>query len=164
MFPLREELLPDPVELRCGAVVQEYRGAAMDVAKLNRLCTHARVNFARFIKAKGLRPTHAGAFRWNLSFLPEGSCYRCLNDEEFRFRDRYYKGTLIGYSDLVYQYVFVFSDSHDADFALTFVHELFHAMSMFYGIYENHPGSWDEKNVIEERLAEDFTAWLGYGR
>ncbi|HOU90047.1 MAG TPA: hypothetical protein PLU22_03330 [Polyangiaceae bacterium] len=37
-------------------------------------------------------------------------------------------------------------------------------MSMFHGIYENHAGSWDEKNVIEERLAEDFTAWLGYGR
>jgi len=58
----------------------------------------------------------------------------------------------------------MFLDSRDADFALTFVHELFHAMSMFHGIHENHPGSWDEKNGIEERVAEDFTAWLGCGR
>ncbi len=28
-------------------------------------------------------------------------------------------------------------------------------MSMFHGDRENHPGSWDENNVIEERLAED---------
>lgn len=58
----------------------------------------------------------------------------------------------------------MFSDSRDADFALTFVRELFHAMSMFYGIFENQVGSWDGRNWIEERLAEDFTAWLGFGR
>ncbi len=71
MHPFPEELLQDPVELRCGVVMRECQGAAMDVAELNR---------------------------------------------------------------------------------------------PFYGICENHPGSWDEQNLIEEGLAEDFTPWLGHGR
>jgi hypothetical protein len=88
-----------------------------------------------------------------------------LNDETYRFRYRFVKGiTVTGYTDRSEKYSFAISDTSDSEFKVTFVHEMFHAMSMFYGVYENHPGTLSDKSRADEILAQEFTVWLGYGR
>lgn len=163
MTPFPEEMLESPVTLDCGARVQEVRGASMNYPRLNSMCTHAYTNFFKFIEAKGLKTKHRERFHWNVSFLPENTCYRCLNDENYRFRHRHVRGRLIGYTDKNAGYAFM-SSRRDHEFNTTFVHELFHSLSMYYGVYDNHPGGWPEKTAADERLAQDFTEWLGYGR
>jgi hypothetical protein len=163
MTPLPNEFLADPVTLDCGITVQEARGITLDYPRLNSLCTHAYANFFKFIDAKGLKTSHRASFKWNASFLPEKPCYRCLNDEAYRFKYRHVHGNLIGYTDKDVGYAFM-SSVRDAQFNTTFVHELFHSMSMYYGVYDNHPGNWAAKTAADEVLAQDFTEWLGYGR
>ena len=163
MTPFPEEMLSNPVTLDCGLTVQEARGISPNYPRLNSLCTHAYSNFFKFIEAKGLETRHREPFKWNASFLPEASCYRCLNDEGYRFKYRYVHGRLIGYTDKNEQYAFM-SSVRDRQFKTTFVHELFHSMSMYYGVYDNHPGGWAAKTAADEVLAQDFTEWLGYGR
>lgn len=163
MTPLPSERLDNPVTLDCGATVQEARGISLDYSRLNAMCTHALSNFFKFTKAKNLRENHTDPFSWNLSFLPEDNCYRCLNDETHRFRYRFVHGHLIGYTDKDERYAFM-SSVYDSEFNTTFVHELFHSMSMYYGVYDNHPGDYSEKTNKDEGLAQEFTEWLGYGR
>jgi hypothetical protein len=163
MAPLSGEKLEQPVALDCGAIIQEVRGFHPNYAVLNSMCTHAYSNFFKFVKAKGLQYNHSEQFQWNLSFLPEERCYRCLNDEAYRFRHRHVQGYLIGYTDRDERYAFM-SNVVDGEFNTTFVHELFHAMSMYYGVYDNHPGNYAQKTAQDEKLAQDFTEWLGYGR
>lgn len=164
MTPLPEEKLENPITLDCGIIVQEVRGNSADYATLNSMCTHAYTNFWKFVDAKDLQTNHRARFIWNVSFLPDDTCYRCLNDEQYRFRYRHVKGRLVGYTDRDQRYAFVLSNNRDREFNVTFVHELFHAMSMYYGIYDNHPGNWSQKTAADERLAVEFTEWLGYGR
>lgn len=161
--PLQNELLRNPVTLDCGAVVREVRGSSQNYAQLNDMCTHAYSNFFQYIKAKGLRVSHYNTFDWNISFLPEATCYRCLNDEKFRFNNRFVGGAVIGYTSRNDHWAFITS-ARDSEFMVTFVHEMFHSMSMFYGVYDNHPGSWAQKTNADEKLAAEFTEWLGYGR
>jgi len=163
MTPFPSETLDTPVTLDCGASIEEVRGGKLDYAKLNSLCTHAASNFFRFVDAKGLKTgDRSQAFSWSVSFLPGASCYRCLNDEDYRFHNRFVKGYVTGYTDLNSRFSFVISKSRELK--VTFVHEMFHAMSMFYGVYENHTGNYSEKTAKDEALAQEFTEWLGYGR
>jgi len=164
MLPLPEETLSSPVQLDCGIVIKEVRGGSLNVAKLNQMCSRAASSFFPFIEREGLTPMHRNSFDWNVSFLPEPRCYRCLNDETYRFKFRHVHGMLIGYTDLNQGYIFMLSDFSDREFNVTFVHELFHAMSMFYGVYNSHPGSWSDKTAADDRLAYAFTDALGYGR
>lgn len=161
MAPFPKEKLANPVTLDCGATVQEARGINLDYAHLNAMCTHAYSNFFKYIDAKGLKYNHRAPFRWSLSFLPEDNCYRCLNDEKYRFKHRFVKGRLIGYTDKDHRYAFM-SNIRDQEFNDTFVHELFHSMSMYYGVYSNHPGNNAQKTAADEKLAVEFTSWLGY--
>lgn len=161
--PLPEELLENPVTLNCGATVREVDGPTPNYANLNSMCTHAHSNFFKFIEAKGLRTQHRRAFTWNLSFIPESASYRDLNDERYRFHNRFIRGRVIGYTSRNHRYAFM-SSRIDSEYNVTFVHELFHSMSMHYGVYDNHPGTWAEKTATDERLAVEFTEWLGYGR
>jgi hypothetical protein len=163
MTPLPNELLDNPVTLDCGITVQEVRGN-VNFNKINSMCTYAYTKFWKFITKRGIETNGREGFFWNISFIPEGSCYRCLNDDEFRFKYRNVKGPLVGYTDRDQRYAFMLSNSNDAEFNVTFVHELFHSMSMYYGIYDNHPGNWSEKTLADEILAEEFTEWIGYGR
>lgn len=163
MPPFPEEMLDPPVTLTCGATVREARSFTPDYRRLNRLCTRATTHFFPFIERKGLEVTHREPFAWGISFLPERTCYRCLNDEAYRFRYRQAKGAVIGYTDKNSEYFFM-TTIVDREFSVTFVHELFHALSMFYGIYDAHPGSWESKAAADEKLAVEFTEWLGYGR
>jgi hypothetical protein len=164
MLPLPEEMLNTPVTLDCGVVIKEVRGGSLNIAKLNRMCSLAESRFFPFVESKGLTPRNHSVFSWGVSFLPEPRCYRCLNDEDYRFKYRHVHGALIGYTDLEQRYIFMLSDFSDREFNVTFVHELFHAMSMYYGIYESHVGSWGEKTAADDKLAYEFTETLGYGR
>jgi hypothetical protein len=167
MEPFSSELLDKYIKLDCGAMIQEVRGGPLDYAKLNSLCSHARSNFFKFVDSKkqSTFDNREDKFTWNISFLPIGSCYRCLNDESYRFKDRFIKGiTVTGYTDRSAKYSFAISNTGDSEFTVTFVHEMFHAMSMYYGVYENHPGDYAAKSRADETLAQEFTVWLGYGR
>lgn len=161
--PFQSELLENPVVLDCGATIREVRGSSQNYAQLNSMCTHAYSNFFQFIAAKGLRVNNHDPFQWNISFLPEATCYRCLNDEKYRFNNRFIGGAVIGYTSRNDRYAFI-SSTRDSQSNVTFVHEMFHSMSMFYGVYDNHSGSWSRKTEADERLATEFTEWLGYGR
>lgn len=161
--PLSRELLESPVTLDCGATVRESRGSVQDYKHLNDMCTHAALNFFKYINARNLKAQNDLPFTWNISFLPIDNGYRSLNDEEFRFNNRFIGGRVIGYTDRNDRYAYM-SSVHDREFDTTFVHEMFHAMSMHYGVYDNHPGTWMEKTEADERCAQEFTEWLGYGR
>lgn len=161
--PFQNELLRNPVMLECGVTIREVRGGSLNYAQLNSMCTHAYSNFFRYIEARGLRVNHHDSFSWNISFLPEGICYRCLNDEKYRFNNRFIGGKVIGYTSRNDQYAFITS-TQDSEFNVTFIHEMFHSMSMFYGVYDNHYGSWTCKTEADEILAVEFTEWLGYGK
>lgn len=160
--PLADELLPNPVGLKCGAVIREVRGGELDVKKLNEICSHVAANFHRYTKAQELREDHRERFEWSFSFLPEGDCPRCLNDTSSRFKGHSIRFKVLGLTDLHHQYTFMISDESDKHFQHTFVHELFHAMSMYYGVYRNHIGNYRQKTRIDEEHAVRFTAWLRY--
>lgn len=161
--PLTNELLETPVTLNCGATVREVRGSAQDYNHLNDMCTHVALNFFKYIEARGLRTQRNDPFNWNIAFLPVDTSYRSLNDESYRFHNRFIGGLVIGYTSRNDRYAFM-SSVRDSEFDTTFVHEMFHSMSMHYGVYDNHPGSWQEKTEADERYAVEFTEWLGYGR
>jgi len=166
MAALPEELLKEPIHLTCGAVIREMRGGnTINLEVLNRICSEAKSSFEPFLAAQGIAVQQASPFAWNLSFLPSGDCYRCLNDERYRFRHRVVLDrNLIGYTDVAERTIFLTSDAWDAAFRLVFVHELFHAFSIHYRLLADSPGTWQERYVAEEVLAGDFTEWLGYGR
>jgi len=164
MTPLDSERLANPVTLDCGVTLQEIRGGHPDIAKLNALCTHAMSNFFAFVQHKGLKVSRKDKFNWDASLLPIDNRYRSLNDETYRFRNRFVKGNIIGYTDYDTRYMFSMVNANHREFNTTFVHELFHSMSMYYGVYDNHPGPLSAKTNADEVLAQDFTEALGYGR
>jgi len=45
-------------------------------------------------------------------------------------------------------------------FMHTFAHEIFHAMSYFYGLWQSHPF---DKDDWDEQLARAFTRHIGFG-
>lgn len=162
--PLPQEQLSSPIRLSCGILISEISNADLNYKTLNKLCSFSVEKFFIFIHNKKLQPHHNSPFVWNISFLPEGSCYRCLNDQQYRFYNRYVAGNVIGYTDGNIHYIFMISNINDPEFNVTFVHEVFHAMSMFYGIYNNHPGNYANKSKIDDVLAEEFTSWLRLGK
>jgi hypothetical protein len=166
MAPLPEELLAAPIPLACGAVIRELRGGnIINLEVLNRLCSEVSSSFLPFLEAQGLSSHASTPFAWDLSFLPSGNCYRCLNDEHYRFRHRVVLDReLIGYTDVSERTIFLTSDAWDAEFRLVFAHELFHAFSIHHRLFADRSGTWQERYVAEEALAGDFTQWLGYGR
>lgn len=161
MKPLRNELLAEPIELDCGLTIREVHGTRPP--PLGTQCAHAKKNFFQFMKFKGIQ-TNNEPFKWSMSLLPEASCYRCLNDTTHRFKYRFVSGNVIGYTDKNAKYSWMISNYQDSEFNTTFVHELFHALSMHYGVYDSHPGTLQQKTETDEVLAKEFTKGLGYGR
>lgn len=162
MPPFSEELLTEPINLDCGLSIVEKRGGKkLNVNKLNTMCDNVLKKFPQFIKKKGINVEFT-YFDWKMSILPESSNYRCLNDLKYRFKYRQFQGDVIGYTDYNSKYSFVLNDITDSQFNITFVHELFHAMSMYSGAYESHSYNWQNRSSIDESLAQEFTEWLGY--
>ena len=147
MEPFPEDKLSKPIYLtdRCSNVsIEEWSNKSKpDIKKLSKLCNVAVNNFEKQGKL----------FRWQLSFLPDGYCYRCLNDIEYRFIERSSRHYIDAYTTQTYRYSFLPNDLKNKKFDLYFIHELYHALSMFYGIY-------DKDN---EEKAWAFTRNLGLG-
>lgn len=163
--PLENEQLPCPVVLDCGANIIEWRSVTQkDIQQLNKLCTHALSNFFIFAKRKGKELPINYNFYAKLSLIPYGTNYRDLNDLTYRFRYRTIQSEVSGYTDYISRFSFIFSDQMHREFKTTFVHELFHSMSIYYGLYDLYPGSTNDKVTNNEELAIEFTEWLGYGR
>lgn len=177
--PLPEELLKQPVHLSCGVTIIENaevnRGIVhreisnRDREVLSQVCDKVVSHYNDFAVAHHMGDRQAvNTFRWNFSLLPATKDYRCLNDTKYRFYARSIKEGNVpidGYTDsdlwLNEHYGLSFSTSNrhstsvtaPENFKTVFAHELFHAMSWFFGMRNN-----------TEKMAEDFTAQLGYGR
>ena len=161
MAPFIDERLSSSIELDCGvSIVENKDKRKLPVNRINNWCMKAVSRFPDFLKAKEIKINTSRPFHWVLSFLPESDCYRCLNDLTYRFHERQHQGNVIGYTDKNSRYSFVFDDASDVEFRPTVIHELFHAQSMFYGLYDSHSEDYGEQAKMDEALAEEFTNWL----
>ena len=164
IMPLGSEVLAKPIMLSCGLRIYEWRGADPDVDYVQRLCQRARLYIERFLLARGLTPRPpAEPFAWSASMIPEGDCYRCLNDTTFRFDYRADRPPILGLAVLYYRHIFMLSDTHSENFGVTFVHELFHAFSHYFGTSSSYPGTPEERVAADEANARAFTRYLGFG-
>lgn len=166
MTPLQEERLSPPLELPCGLVITEWRGGASDAAAQRHvatLCRLARSHFGRYIRRAGYHRTHHRPFHYRAALLPTGVEYRALNDTTWRFRGRTDPTLIWGTVVQDLGYMFLVGDTTEESFDVTFLHELFHAMSFFYGVVDQHGGTLEERKDAEERLARGFTRDLGHG-
>jgi len=166
--PLNEELLENPVTLECGVTILEnieirnnhlvkLELTSKDIEILNVICSRVKYNYSIFLKDNGIKtPDLSREFHWKASLIPDTNNYRCLNDTRYRFYNRKIidEGDVEvdGFTDKYRGYTFSLSNRNSKFFKTVFAHEIFHAMSIFYGINDS------------EELAEDFTSRLGYGR
>lgn len=164
MTPLPSETLKHPVHLKCGLVIREWRGdstpSAAGVAYLDRLCADGVRRFRPFLAARGIvvPPEAVAAFEWNESLIPDGYCSRCLNDRPGRFTSRFVSGDVWGYTHLRSRYSYLISDLRAPIFPKVFTHELFHALSMYTGVFAAHGGSDWDKVEADEQLAVEFAS------
>lgn len=174
MTPLPSEELASPIILsgRCSAVVvREWEvdgpGSARTPAAirlLDRLCNRAVKAFPKFVERQGLeaKVTRHPRFSWNVALIPDGYGYRRMNDRKFRFLDRMPPGDLWAYTARDPRYVFLTNQVFERGarprhiWEVSWVHELFHAMSMNAGIFDSHSSSDLEKAWIDEEYAERF--------
>lgn len=168
MLPTHNELLTQPISLSCGVTIREWHGESapnkQTIKELNTLCHRGLVSFSRFLSSKKLKAPHSGTFSWNWALLPDGSCYRCMNDIAYRFNRRFIKAPLWGYTGRNERFTFTVSDLNlkSPKYNKIFVHELFHAMSMYYGLYDTHAPNDVERTMKDEALAKQFTQYMGY--
>ena len=158
MLPFEEEMLDKTVLLDCGAEVVEWRSeSSMNVDRLNELCNFVDDRFFQFAKEQGYELINTKKFYFPVSFIPWDNGYRNLNDIAYRFIKRPQKHKLDGYTSYVKHHLFARSDINYKEFEVTFIHELVHAYSDFYGIeliqYKNGESNED---FVEEFLDQYY--------
>lgn len=182
MTPLPQEQLEEPINLtqNCRNVqIQEWRASSelentipseVAVKVMDRACHWAVSNFPTFVAARGYSLENYYPPTARLSIIPadlnhQGAEPRNLNDILFRFssrtQHRNQNGDIIpiwGYFQRSTLHIYLRNDVligsvANANFVLTFVHELFHAMSWQFGIFPQHRNSPESE---EERLADQF--------
>lgn len=167
MTPLASELLAKPIRLTgscSGVVIREWHGdrSKKAIKLLDILCRGAVAAFPGFLQEQGLKPVRPEKLSWNVALLPDGHCYRCLNDREHRFAARTLLGDLWGYTNRADQYVFLTNEIFDYSgtpkpiWVESVVHELWHAMSQSSGVYYQNWG--DEE--IDEQYARKFVGYV----
>lgn len=179
IHPMKSELLKQPIHLKkCSGVdIIEWRPHPFLDSKIidiiDDACKIAVEAFPKFLETQNLEPHPASPFKWNLCFIPYDEEYRDLNDVSFRFKNRSKRfladGSLVpipGYTvhqlhdTFVYNKILNSDSSVNERFITIFTHEMFHAMSWHYGIFQRHVGN---KSLIEEKLAVSFTKFLNLG-
>lgn len=185
MTPLYSEELPTSLGFsqECQQVsIVEWRTDGSDqtsaqpsvIIQLDQVCQTVVKNFAKFIATQKeyQLSSKIDNFHQFLSILPINSKPRNLNDSESRFANRSKSldenGEVIpvlGYhqraASFVYLYNLIIIEGQlDAQFRTVLAHELFHALSYQFGIYQQHSENKDQK---EEEMAVKFTIWLGWG-
>lgn len=187
MRPLPHELLEQPINLNKHCVnvqVVEWRGtsgrrkttAPSQAAKkvINSSCNLALSKMSSFIRMKGLVATKPVKIK--LALMPasvrfEGTSYRNLNDLNYRF---YYRARqdvryVWGYTH-ENGYIFLRNDvlqpnkTANPQFVFTLIHEMWHAFSLQAGIFNQLADNENDRYEADERMAEDFTEYLGLGR
>ncbi len=191
MEPLPEERLSEPIKLsKCpGLKVVEWRpsqnfeattGPSEKAIKiLNNTCFLAINNFSKFLITKNIKINVQKQFYQKISLIPalenrDGAKPRNLNDVQFRFstRPKEYMpdGTLYsiwGFTAHRSNFIFIRNDVLHKDgsinnrFVTIFAHEIFHAMSWYYGLYQIYER---EPAVEDEEMAVLFTQFIGLGR
>src|SRR5690606_24259958 len=142
--------------------VVEWQGGKKNIKLVNELCSLVEKNFHSFVATHGFKTDRNIKFNYSISFLPYDTKYRHLNDLLYRFANRLLqRNDLTGYTDHDTRYVFNISDISDDEFTVSFVHELFHAMSHTYGLFDSFSGSKYDKIRSDEALAQKFTESLG---
>lgn len=178
MTPLPEEKLEQSIFLsgKCAHVeIVEWRGSRQDSVLLDAICQEVLDKFPLFIKEKtNFKLSRTELFSQSLSVIPFNSKFRNLNDTEFRFSAR--SGIeydedgavmpILGYHQRSTSFIYVYNvvkidGKLNPQFRTVFAHELFHALSFQWGIFQQHSG---DKNIKEEEMAQEFTNWLGYGK
>ena len=160
IMPLASELLPDPIVLDCGVVIQEWRGVHIDaqaIEQVSAVCDLAVEAFVPFIARHGLSVVDDRPFYFTASFIPDTTDYRGLNDRRWRFANRSTRNEVWGYTSHTNSHIFILSDNRHPQFEATFVHELYHALSWYHGVFDSLPGAtMTERFAQEERLAIQF--------
>lgn len=171
MTPLAEEFLAQSIALtgKCrGVLVRECRvgvpGSEVTPAAIrlmDRICNRAVRAFDTFIAENKLGRAHSRPLTWSMSLLPDGSCFRCLNDMKYRFAHRYVQRNLWGYTGLYQRYTFIINEICEGGapnpiWRRAWVHELFHALSMHSGVFDAHADNDADRVRTDERLAAKF--------
>lgn len=178
MHTLPEEALRPAIHLpTCrGVNIIEWnplpRYQAAEIKILNDACNEAVDAFPEFARREHLFLESNQPFSWNIVILPEDEEYRHLNDTSFRFSKRFNwimpdgnPMLLKGYTDHLDRDIFIFnhilnSDVPNKRFITIYTHEMFHALSYHYHVYQSHSG---DKNRADESLAIKFTKYLNLG-
>lgn len=167
MDSLDGELLSKQISLvGCGLTIYEWRGSKpskQNIAKLNAVCKRAIQAFIPFVKSHGYKPQSNKQFAFSVALLPFNKFYRSLNDTKYRFIYRPQKANLLGYTSKNISWIFMIGDMRE-ETAMVLSHEIFHAMSMHYGIYETHNADINRCGEKDEELADEFTESLGLGK
>jgi hypothetical protein len=131
-----------PVVLDCGLTVHG------NVPNIDKLCLKAKNNFVSFLDKKNIKVESSEKLHWRLFVV--GRFH--LNLAAYRNNIKY---PITGLTERSSNNIFILRDK---DFEVTFLHEMFHVMSISSKLYLEH--SVED----EERLAEEFTEYLGYGK
>lgn len=181
MDPTASELLATPIDLDCeGISVIEWRPSINqskftgpnqeNIEILNRLCRLAISKFPEFARLQKIKindqPTNE--FSQFISLMPfqgaEGHRSRNLNDDmRFAERTKFYDSAnrelpIWGWTGYKNKTIFVRNDVPSREFSIVFLHELYHAQSHHYGIYDNLKNPSHD----DEILAHKFTDYLGF--
>ncbi len=175
MPPLASELLARPFHLTgsCSRVViREWEVTVHGTERARRafealdaLCHQAVALFPVFARNQGLKPQRHGPLDWSMALIPDGYCFRCMNDIKHRFTNRFSFGDVWAFTSWPERYIYLTNlvfvgDAPRPVWRKSVIHELWHAQSMSSGIYDHHATDpWDRYD-IDERYAERFTAWV----
>lgn len=146
---------------------------------MSEVCNLAVDHFDKYVREKGYTPRSLAKFRFNISLIPfdaydDGTQYRNLNDISYRFAKRFRTidqdgnpSHILGYTSRAGDdYVYLRNDpltpnwKENPRFKVVFAHELYHAMSFRYGVWDQMGGDSNQ----EEEMAYGFTESLGLGR
>jgi len=180
MDPRPDELLATPINLDCpGVQIIEWRPSVQfpttsgpspkAIQALNEICKLVFDNFYLFAQQNSLTIKHNNQFVWYLCLMPGSAKYggrepRNLNDHFGRFYARppldenvYYAGWTAHQRHKIFMKNDVLDETGEINpITLTvFAHELFHALSWYYGIFHDPE--------VDETLAQEFTQYLGLG-
>lgn len=178
MTPIASEKLKNPIALSevCSSVkIVEWRDSNHKATKLTdgnikalkRYCKEAMETFPKFVKERGYKLRKGGKLKLSVCMMPVDSDPRNLNDIDYRFSARTKTYDEDGNVQRIWGYFHrnashIYLRNTAANYhRVVFMHELFHAASYHYGVYDQHSGDKDKKDEV---MARDFTAYLGYGR
>jgi len=185
MEPFGSERLSSPISLTgncANVVIVEWRPtpgrqvstSPSDKAKtaINETCELVVKNFKRFVLLQQYTVGSVNNFSQTISLMPadiqnHGSDLRNLNDFSYRFNSRYKEldedGDVIpiwGYHSRSTSHIYIRNDALSSNFKTVFAHELFHAMSYQFGIFQQYSSN---QTATDEKMARKFTQFIGLG-